>query len=232
MLKLGRQKRDNVAGKDAADKEAAGDRADLDARLTLDKTELGLDKPDLTKAEPTDNDSGTKTITEPYTYIHEGTLFEGNLSARGRVRVAGTLKGNISVEGVIEVTEGGRVEGELLQAETVIIIGRVRANVRATKMEIWKKGVLQGDVHASAIDIEEGATFVGRSDMRSGSEQVPETKNRVAQQGKTADNVKAAVKTAKHTAAAPTESVKPDKRLPDGKRSTSAAPTAPKTGAA
>lgn len=117
------------------------------------------------------NVGSDKAVNEPYTYIHKDTVFEGSLSAMGRVRVAGTIKGNINVEGVVEVTEGGLVEGDLLQADTVIIIGQVRANVQASqKMEIWKKGTLQGDVRASAIDIEEGATFIGRSDMRPAAE--------------------------------------------------------------
>jgi cytoskeletal protein CcmA (bactofilin family) len=104
---------------------------------------------------------------EAFTYINHGTLVEGNISARGRVRVHGTVKGNISVEGVLEVAETGLIEGELIRAYEVKIIGQVRANIEVKgKIEIWQKGLLEGDVRASALDIEEGATFIGRSDMR------------------------------------------------------------------
>ncbi|HEX7021382.1 MAG TPA: polymer-forming cytoskeletal protein, partial [Trueperaceae bacterium] len=42
----------------------------------------------------------------------------------------------------------------------------IKANVDVKgKIEIWKEGRLEGDVRACALDIEEGATFLGRSEM-------------------------------------------------------------------
>lgn len=108
---------------------------------------------------------------EPFTYINQGTEVSGNIVAKGRVRIHGILRGNITVEGVLEVAEDGLVEGEKIVADEVKIIGHVKANVEAkVKVEIWQKGILEGDVRATALDIEEGATFIGRSDMRSPSQ--------------------------------------------------------------
>lgn len=105
--------------------------------------------------------------SEPFTYIHKGTLLEGNISAQGRVRVHGTVRGTLKVAGVLEVAEDGLIEGDGVQADEVRILGTVRANIEAKgKIEIWKQGVLEGDVKASALDIEEGASFTGRSAMR------------------------------------------------------------------
>lgn len=107
------------------------------------------------------------TQPEPFTYIHQETLIEGSLNAKGRVRIYGVVKGNVCVEGVLEIAEFGVIEGDLVQAQELRILGRVKANVAASgKVEIWQKGELIGDVRASALDIEEGATFIGRSDMR------------------------------------------------------------------
>ena len=105
--------------------------------------------------------------SEPFTYIHRGTTLEGSLKAKGRVRVHGLVRGDIEVDGVLEVAEDGVVEGALIRAKEVKIIGKVNANIEADgKIEIWQKGQLTGDVQASALDIEEGASFTGRSEMR------------------------------------------------------------------
>lgn len=107
-----------------------------------------------------------KGQNEPFTYVHRGTTIIGDLEATGRVRVHGTIRGNVRVNGVLEVAEAGRIEGDLVEADEVKIIGQVRANVHTRgKIEIWKAGRLEGDVRASALDIEEGASFTGRSEM-------------------------------------------------------------------
>ncbi|HKI57479.1 MAG TPA: polymer-forming cytoskeletal protein [Trueperaceae bacterium] len=107
-----------------------------------------------------------KAASEPFTYIHRGTKIVGDVEAEGRVRVHGTVQGNVRISGVLEVAEAGVIEGEHVEADEVKILGRVRANVTARgKIEIWKDGQLEGNVRAAALDIEEGASFTGRSEM-------------------------------------------------------------------
>jgi cytoskeletal protein CcmA (bactofilin family) len=120
---------------------------------------------------PAPQPTSTGQVADPFTYIHQGTEVHGDIVAKGRVRIHGILRGNITVEGVLEVAEDGLVEGEKIVADEVKIIGHVKANVEArVKIEIWQKGILEGDIRATALDIEEGATFIGRSDMRSPSQ--------------------------------------------------------------
>ncbi len=114
-------------------------------------------------AKPKDINSQTHTIT----FISSGTVLHGNLSAQGRVRVHGKINGNITVDGVLEVAADGVIEGEFIRAHEVKILGVVKANIEVKgKIEIWQNGRLEGDVKARALDIEEGASFTGRSDMR------------------------------------------------------------------
>ena len=104
---------------------------------------------------------------EPFTYVHEGTTFRGDLQASGRVRVHGTVLGSIAVAGVLEVAPEGVVRGERIEAEQIRILGVVEAPIVASgKVEIWSGGRLMGDVEAASLDIEEGASFTGRSVMR------------------------------------------------------------------
>ncbi|MGL4608375.1 MAG: bactofilin family protein [Trueperaceae bacterium] len=108
-----------------------------------------------------------QSSADPFTYINQGTEIQGNIVAKGRVRIHGLVRGNIMVDGVLEIAEDGVVEGEMIAADEVKIIGHVKANVEAkVKVEIWQKGILEGDIRAATLDIEEGATFIGRSDMR------------------------------------------------------------------
>ncbi len=98
------------------------------------------------------------------TFIGPGTLVEGNLHAQGGVRVDGTVRGSLFVEGDLEVAPTGRIEGEEVRARNVVINGEVRARVLAEgKLVLTKTGRLEGDVSAKALDIEAGAVFVGRS---------------------------------------------------------------------
>jgi cytoskeletal protein CcmA (bactofilin family) len=103
---------------------------------------------------------------ERFTYLQHGTVVTGSLQASGRVRVHGTVRGDVVVDGLLEVAQDGVIDGSNVQATALVVLGRVRANVAVSgKVEVWKDGHLEGDVRAGALDIEEGATFVGRSDM-------------------------------------------------------------------
>lgn len=107
---------------------------------------------------------------EPFTYVHRGTVIIGEVSGTGRVRVHGEVRGDVRIDGVLEVAESGSVEGDVIEAREVKVLGRVEADVVASgKVEIWKGGVLVGDVTAPALDIEEGATFNGFSHMTDGA---------------------------------------------------------------
>ncbi len=100
---------------------------------------------------------------EPYSYLHPSTTVEGDVHA-ARLRVDGTLRGSVVVEGLLEVAPGGRVEGGPVRAHDVRIAGAVIADVRAEgTVEVWRDGRLEGDVRAGALDVDEGGRFLGRS---------------------------------------------------------------------
>lgn len=108
-----------------------------------------------------------RPVPEPFTYIHKGTVLTGDVSASGRLRVHGTVRGDVTVSGVLEVAESGLVEARRVEADEVKIIGMVVAAcvIARGRVEIWKGGELRGDVRAASLDIEDGARFTGRSEM-------------------------------------------------------------------
>ena len=104
-----------------------------------------------------------------YTYLEAGTSIKGDLDSKGSVRLDGKLEGNMKIVGNLEVSSGASVTGDHLEVDNLILHGEVRANVTAKgKITITKSGRLFGDVKASALDIETGAVFSGRSEMNAG----------------------------------------------------------------
>ena len=83
------------------------------------------------------------------------------------------VRGDVRVDGALEVAEAGLVQGTSIEADEVKIIGRVVVDklVARGKVVIWDGGELIGDVQAASLDIEEGARFTGRSDMTGGASQ-------------------------------------------------------------
>jgi len=94
-----------------------------------------------------------------------GINWQGNLRGSGGVRIEGTFEGEIAVRGLVVVGETGRVTCENLQANTVIVAGSVRGNIKAEKLEIRSTGRVWGDVVTVAFATEEGAFLRGQVRM-------------------------------------------------------------------
>jgi cytoskeletal protein CcmA (bactofilin family) len=78
----------------------------------------------------------------------------------------GNLQGEISsVDGMLAVGENADVRGEL-KSKTVIVKGKVHGNITVQeRCELHSQSQLIGDLKAARLVIEEGATFVGKSEV-------------------------------------------------------------------
>lgn len=104
------------------------------------------------------------------TYIGAGSEVRGDLRTAGNLRVDGTVFGTVQVDGDLEVSSTGSVEGESVSARNVLVHGRIKAKVHAAEqLRIHGQGRVEGDVTAQSLDIEAGAHFIGYS--RTGVEQ-------------------------------------------------------------
>jgi cytoskeletal protein CcmA (bactofilin family) len=91
-----------------------------------------------------------------------GIIWKGNLSGSGGVRIEGTFEGNIALQGLLVVGENGRVTGDALRANTVIIAGAVRSTITAEKVEIRATGRVWGNVTTVSFATDEGAFLRGQ----------------------------------------------------------------------
>ena len=97
--------------------------------------------------------------------IASGLTIEGKINGKGHVRVAGRFKGDIQVEGNLNIDAGARVEG-LVKASEVIISGELQGNIESAKrVELQQGGTITGDVKAGSLTVAAGARMRGNMDF-------------------------------------------------------------------
>ncbi len=91
---------------------------------------------------------------------------KGSLKFANEFTFDGKIEGEISSgDGILTIGESGDVHGEI-KAKSVIVMGKVQGNITvAERCELRSRSALIGDLHASRLIIEEGATFVGKSEV-------------------------------------------------------------------
>ncbi|HJV68816.1 polymer-forming cytoskeletal protein [Ideonella sp.] len=104
--------------------------------------------------------------------VAEGAQFEGTFSAKADLglKVDGMLKGDIRLEngGTVHVGATGIVEGTTIEADHVLIEGKVRGTVIARKtLEITGSATLMGDaMYDALLDVHPRARLRGKIEFR------------------------------------------------------------------
>ncbi len=90
---------------------------------------------------------------------------KGSIKFTGELTFDGKLDGDIISEGSLNVGENAVVKGNL-DVNSVVLRGKINGNVTAKeKIEIKSKTELFGDIRSAKLVIEEGVTFVGKSEV-------------------------------------------------------------------
>jgi cytoskeletal protein CcmA (bactofilin family) len=90
---------------------------------------------------------------------------KGNLKFSGELTFDGKLDGEIQTDGTLNLGDSAVINGNI-NAQTVVVRGKVNGNVVAKdKIDIKAKAELFGDIRASKLAIEEGVTFVGKTEV-------------------------------------------------------------------
>ncbi|MCL2456570.1 MAG: polymer-forming cytoskeletal protein [Defluviitaleaceae bacterium] len=77
------------------------------------------------------------------------------------MRIDGTVKGDIEIEGLLNISETGRVDGNV-SAGSARVAGRIFGNVNCRNtLHLATTADVTGDVLTSAIIVDEGAVFTG-----------------------------------------------------------------------
>ena len=90
---------------------------------------------------------------------------KGNLKFSGELAFDGKLDGEIQTDGVLNLGDTAVINGNI-NAQSVVVRGKVTGNINAKeKIEIKTKAELFGDIRAAKLVVEEGVTFVGKTEV-------------------------------------------------------------------
>lgn len=97
--------------------------------------------------------------------LNSDVEIKGNLKFSGELTFDGKLDGEVHTDGTLHLGDGAVISGNI-HAQTVIVRGKVNGNIVAKeKIEIKSKAELFGDIKSSKLVIEEGVTFVGKTEV-------------------------------------------------------------------
>src|ERR1700704_3270089 len=93
---------------------------------------------------------------------------KGSIKFQKELLIDGKVEGEINSEGVLTIGENADIRGEI-KTKSIVVFGKVQGNITVgERCELKSKCTLQGDLKAARLIIEEGATFVGKSEVTSG----------------------------------------------------------------
>ena len=90
---------------------------------------------------------------------------KGSLKFQNELVIDGKIEGEIISTGILTVGENAEVRGEI-KTKSVTVLGKVHGNITVDeRCELKTRAQLIGDLKAARLTIEEGATFVGKSEV-------------------------------------------------------------------
>jgi cytoskeletal protein CcmA (bactofilin family) len=108
---------------------------------------------------PPSNNNNSKNV------LNSDVELKGTLKFSGEMTFDGKLDGDINSEGSLNLGDNAVVKGNI-NVNTVVVRGKINGNVVAReKIEIKAKTEMFGDIRAPKLVIEEGVTFVGKSEV-------------------------------------------------------------------
>jgi cytoskeletal protein CcmA (bactofilin family) len=97
--------------------------------------------------------------------LNSDVEIKGTIKFAGELMFGGKLEGDVNTDGVLTLTDEAVVKGNL-SVGSVVVRGKVNGNIVAKeRIEIKAKTELFGDIRAPKLAIEEGVTFVGKTEV-------------------------------------------------------------------
>ena len=97
--------------------------------------------------------------------ISAGLVIEGKIEGAGHVRIAGTFKGDVNVQGNLTIEAGAHLTGGV-KADTVIVGGQLDGNIdAASRVELLATGVLNGELMAGSLTVAAVSRMRGKAEF-------------------------------------------------------------------
>lgn len=117
-------------------------------------TTSATNAPEPTKRAPTSPNRAAPSI------ISADVKMKGSIVSQGEVQVDGNIEGDIRASS-LTIGNTGAVSGEVI-AETVIVRGSVKGQVRGKKVQLCTGAKVEGDITHASLSIEPNAIFEGQ----------------------------------------------------------------------
>jgi cytoskeletal protein CcmA (bactofilin family) len=97
--------------------------------------------------------------------LNSDVELKGTLKFTGDMTFDGKLEGDINSEGILNLGDNAVIKGTI-DVGSVVVRGKISGNIIAKeKIDLKAKCELFGDIRASKLVIEEGVTFVGKTEV-------------------------------------------------------------------
>lgn len=145
-----------------------------------------------------DNNMNTTNTTK--NFLSADVEVKGNLKFSGELTFEGKLDGEIQTDGILNLGDTAVINGNIA-AQSVVVRGKVNGNINAKeKIDIKSKAELFGDIRAAKLVIEEGVTYVGKTEVNP-NKVAPVAPPRLSEPHKPAEPVKEPAREAVRAAA-------------------------------
>jgi cytoskeletal protein CcmA (bactofilin family) len=93
--------------------------------------------------------------------LGRGLRVRGHVRGDNDLRIEGTIDGEITVAGALELAPQAAIRGPV-EAESLVVAGALEGDIVARRsVTIASSGNVRGDIRAAQVTIEEGAAFAG-----------------------------------------------------------------------
>lgn len=101
----------------------------------------------------------------PKNLLSADVEIKGSIKFQNDLTIDGKVEGEINSAGTLTIGENAEIRGEI-KTKSVSVLGKVNGNITVEeKCELKSRAVLHGDLKAARLVIEDGATFVGKSEV-------------------------------------------------------------------
>lgn len=122
--------------------------------------------------------------------LNSDVEIKGNIKFSGELTFDGKLDGEIQGDGILSLGDGAVVNGNIT-AQSVTVRGKITGNITAKeKIDVKSKAELFGDIRATKLVIEEGVTYVGKTEVNPNKVSPTPSLSRLAEAPKTPEPAK------------------------------------------
>ena len=99
------------------------------------------------------------------TNLSSNVEIKGSIKFQKNLLIDGKFEGKINSNGVLTIGEKADIRGEI-KVKSIAVYGKVQGNITVDeRCELKSTCTLEGDLKAPRLVIEEGATFIGTSEV-------------------------------------------------------------------